>query len=511
MTSTPHLALPLLAAAQAQKHVTHNEALASLDALAQLSVKERGRAAAPSASEGDRYLVGLGATGAFAGQDGKIAFYDLAGWHFFEPRAGWILHVEAENVIVVYDGEQWHDLGRFCGAIDRVDRLGIGTLPDALNRLSAKLNAALFSALSAEEGGSGDLRFVLNKSGAANVLSQLYQRGFSGRAETGLVGSDDFSIRVSSDGAQWFDAMVVDGSSGVASFPQGASNVPRPNLIINSAFRVNQRNFAGGALAASAYGFDRWKAGPGGCTLNRASDGTVTLTGILDQVVDVVHAAALAGRANLGGATLTLSVHNPSASLPVVVGTKAATIPAGSGRRSITVTLDGGETGHVTIRLQPSAPCSFQQVKLEIGAFPTPWLGEPPAIEELNCRRYYQSIPLIGASSTIVASFGQRVASNLIDIPCPLPVPMRAGPSIVTSSPAWAATAPAGNQIGFYNNSAAAWTVLTGSFIVTTAAVSNPSAMTMRLLAASSFSGTAGTSGVLHLGNSVSIALQAEL
>ena len=47
MSSTPHLALPLLAAAQAQKHVTHNEALASLDALVQLAVKERNRTAPP--------------------------------------------------------------------------------------------------------------------------------------------------------------------------------------------------------------------------------------------------------------------------------------------------------------------------------------------------------------------------------------------------------------------------------------------------------------------------------
>ena len=31
MSSTPHLALPLIAAAQAQKHVTHNEAIASLE------------------------------------------------------------------------------------------------------------------------------------------------------------------------------------------------------------------------------------------------------------------------------------------------------------------------------------------------------------------------------------------------------------------------------------------------------------------------------------------------
>ncbi|MGO4388849.1 DUF2793 domain-containing protein [Microvirga sp. 2YAF29] len=512
MTSTPHLALPLLAAAQAQKHVTHNEALASLDALAQLSVKERGRTTPPtSPTEGDRYLVGSGATGAFAGHEGKVALYDSAGWRFLEPRAGWLAHLESESIVIVHDGEQWQDLGRFCGTIDRVERLGIGTLPDSLNRLSAKLNAALFSALSVEEGGTGDLRFVLNKAGAANVLSQLYQRGFSGRAETGLVGSDDFSIRVSPNGAQWFDAMVVDGSSGVASFPQGAANIPRPNLIINSSFRVNQRNFAGGALASGVYGFDRWKAGPGGCTVARAADGTVTLTGPLDQVVDVVHVSALAGRANLGGVTLTLSVQDPSASLPVTVGTRAATIPAGSGRRSVTVTLDGNETGHVTVRLQPSAPCSFQQVKLEIGSFPTPWLGEPPAIEELNCRRYYQPVPLIGASSTILASFGQRVATNVIDIPCPLPVPMRAGPAFVTSGPAWTAAAPTGNQIGFYNNSTASWTVLTGSFIVSTAAMASPTATTIRLLATSAFSATAGTSGVLHLGSSASIALQAEL
>jgi hypothetical protein len=38
MTVTPHLALPLMAAAQAQKHVTHNEALRLLDGLVQGTV-----------------------------------------------------------------------------------------------------------------------------------------------------------------------------------------------------------------------------------------------------------------------------------------------------------------------------------------------------------------------------------------------------------------------------------------------------------------------------------------
>ena len=41
MTNTPRLALPVIEAAQAQKHVTHNEALALLDALIQLAVESR--------------------------------------------------------------------------------------------------------------------------------------------------------------------------------------------------------------------------------------------------------------------------------------------------------------------------------------------------------------------------------------------------------------------------------------------------------------------------------------
>ncbi len=42
---TTHLQLPYLAAAQAQKHITHNEALRLLDAMVQLAVLDRTRTA----------------------------------------------------------------------------------------------------------------------------------------------------------------------------------------------------------------------------------------------------------------------------------------------------------------------------------------------------------------------------------------------------------------------------------------------------------------------------------
>lgn len=108
--TTPLLALPLLASAQAQKHVTHNEALARLDALAQLAVLDRHRTLPPGAPvPGDRHLVAAGAGGAWAGQDGRIALYE-EGWTFLAPRAGWRVYVAQERVTLVHTGAGWSDL-----------------------------------------------------------------------------------------------------------------------------------------------------------------------------------------------------------------------------------------------------------------------------------------------------------------------------------------------------------------------------------------------------------------
>jgi hypothetical protein len=512
MTSTPHLALPLIAAAQAQKHVTHNEALASLDALVQLAVKERNRAAPPAApEEGDRFLIGANATGAFAGHEGEVALFDLGIWRFFAPRPGWRAYVENEDLVVVFNGQEWKSFGAVPDEIQNLERLGIGTNADALNRLSAKLSAALFAALTPEEGGSGDLRFVLNKGAEANVLSQLYQRGFSGRAETGLIGNDDFSIRVSSDGSLWRDALVIDRRTGIASFPSGLTNVPGTNLLSNPAFIVNQRRFAGGALGEGVFGFDRWKGGPGGCTVTRAADGTITLVGAIEQVIDAAQAAAEFGAANLAGARLTLSVENPSAPLPFSIGSKAATIPAGSGRQVASVTLDGGETGNIALRLHPTAACSFRNIKLEVGVQATPWRGPPLDIEEQRCRRFFQRLATTGGAPGILGYVAQRVSLNIIDAVCALSVPMRADPTLLTSGFAWVNAPPAGNQAGFFSNSSAVWSALTGTLTVTTATPPSASCLVLRLRASSTFSAAAGGVGNLHLGSDAFIALEAEL
>lgn len=222
MTLTKHLALPLIDAAQAQKHVTHNEALALLDALAHLAVSARDAATPPATpAEGDRLLVGAAATGAFAGKDFQVATFLAGGWTFLSPQAGWRVYVADESRLLVFDGAGWIDVGSTFDEFQNLARLGVGTLANAANPLSAKLNAALFTAKPVAESGSGDLRVTLNKEGAANTVSQLYQSGYSGRAETGLTGDDDFRVKVSPDGSTWKDGIVVDRTTGAVSFPNG--------------------------------------------------------------------------------------------------------------------------------------------------------------------------------------------------------------------------------------------------------------------------------------------------
>ena len=89
MDSSPNLTLPYIVAAQAQKHVTHNEAIRALDALVQLMVLDKDLASPPgSPADGNRYIVAASPTGAWAGQAGKVAAYQDGAWAFFTPARG---------------------------------------------------------------------------------------------------------------------------------------------------------------------------------------------------------------------------------------------------------------------------------------------------------------------------------------------------------------------------------------------------------------------------------------
>ena len=71
------------------------------------------------------------------------------------------------------------------------------------------------------EGGDGNLRYKLSKESAAKTLSLLFQDNFSGRAEIGLTGDDDFHFKVSADGTDWIEAAVFDRTNGGLALPAG--------------------------------------------------------------------------------------------------------------------------------------------------------------------------------------------------------------------------------------------------------------------------------------------------
>jgi hypothetical protein len=213
--NTTNLALPYLMASQAQKHVTHNEALRLLDGLVQLSVRDRELTAPPgSPAEGDRYLVAIGATAEWAGWDLNIAYFVDGAWMRLVPRPGWRTWIEDEGALLFFDGTAW--TGSTSSELQNLSLLGLGTTANAANPFSAKLNAALWTALTTAEGGTGDLRYTMNKEAAGNVLSLLMQTGWSARAELGLAGDDSFRIKVSPDGTSWTDAIVVAPNGDVA-------------------------------------------------------------------------------------------------------------------------------------------------------------------------------------------------------------------------------------------------------------------------------------------------------
>lgn len=108
MANTTNLGMPLMAAAQSQKHITHNDAITDLDALVHLSVKSTTLTAPPgSPADGDRYLIASSATGAWVGKDLNIAMYSSGAWIFFAPKNGWRAWDETGLRLLVWQTSAW--------------------------------------------------------------------------------------------------------------------------------------------------------------------------------------------------------------------------------------------------------------------------------------------------------------------------------------------------------------------------------------------------------------------
>ena len=223
MEQTGRLALPYILPAQAQKHVTHNEALQRLDAIVQLSVQGFGAIAPPATPlEGDIHALGAAPSGLWAGQPGKLAVWVGSGWLFVTPQEGWIAHDLAGVVLRQWRGGQWVAL------LQNLGGLGVGTVSDATNRLAVASDATLLTHAGTSH------RLNVNKAAVADTASLVFQSGFSGRAEMGLAGEDAFSIKVSPNGSTFTTALSVNPTTGMltgAAITQTATDVTAGRVL----------------------------------------------------------------------------------------------------------------------------------------------------------------------------------------------------------------------------------------------------------------------------------------
>ncbi|MEM9575662.1 MAG: DUF2793 domain-containing protein [Pseudomonadota bacterium] len=213
------LSLPFIQPSQAQKHVTHNEALRILDVVTQLGVAADDLTTPPASPlEGTRFIVDTGAMGDWADHEGEVALFETDTWRFFVPRAGWRAYVINRDAMVVYDGAEWIDLES--PELEEIETFGLGmtTLPGT--PFSAKINAALWTALYAADGGTGDMMISLNKETTGDDTGFVFQQGFQTRGLFGLFGSDNLRLATSADGTNFLDGLIVNNATGVVDQPR---------------------------------------------------------------------------------------------------------------------------------------------------------------------------------------------------------------------------------------------------------------------------------------------------
>ncbi|APE45037.1 hypothetical protein BOO69_17685 [Sulfitobacter alexandrii] len=240
--TSPSLALPYLQPAQAQKHVTHNEALRILDAVTQLSVLSATLDTPPALpEEGDRHIVGPGATAAWAGQEHDIAIWVDSTWQFFAPRPGWRADVTPTGETLRFDGTVW--VAPALAELQNLESVGINASADGTNRLAVSSDATLFT-----HDGSGH-QLKLNKAAEGDTASVLFQTGFAGRAEIGTTGADDFTIKVSADGTSFLRAIHIEPVTGTITIGE-ASGTRNLLVLAHDAPSVQVRN-TGGSGGAS--------------------------------------------------------------------------------------------------------------------------------------------------------------------------------------------------------------------------------------------------------------------
>lgn len=208
MEQTNNLALPYIMPSQAQKHVTHNEALRILDTIIQTSVKMTTLQTPPvEPVEGDRYIIADGATDGWQNHDKKIATFVDGTWLFVQPLTGWRVYAEDTETMLIYKDSAWQSL-----MPEQFGKIGVNTIANDISRLSVETQDVLLSYDSGSA--SGDMNLKINKALPPDEAMLSFDRAWNSKAIMGLLGNDNLSVKVSPDGASYKTAVEVAADNG---------------------------------------------------------------------------------------------------------------------------------------------------------------------------------------------------------------------------------------------------------------------------------------------------------
>ncbi len=203
--------LPLLMPSQAQKHITHNEAVMHLDTLVNLALAAPVTAAPPaSPAEGDCHHVGPAAAGVWETLRGRTVAFLAGGWQALSIPTGATAFVVSAATSHVFDGVDWV-LPNLRGA-----RLGLGGVDDPGNILSVAGASTLLSA-----DASGSHRLQINRQAVGGTASMVFSTAYQGRCEWGLTGTARLALRLSTDGVVWKTGLLADPATGNISIGSG--------------------------------------------------------------------------------------------------------------------------------------------------------------------------------------------------------------------------------------------------------------------------------------------------
>jgi len=250
--TTPRLQLPLIGD-HSQKRIVMNAGLMRLESLVQAQAISRNVSAQPaSPADGDSYILPPTPTGAVwaALAAGTFVRAEGGAWETVAFPEGAIVYIKSEGIFLLRTAAGWTAFEDALKALANLSRLGVGTTADAYNVLAVKGEAALLTAKTAGEGGSGDISLNLNKEAGGNSAQILLQTGYNTHAVLGLLGDNHFSLKVSPDGGNWRPALTVNRFSGRVRF--GGTGYKTPS--------VPQRNYVTGAawLASASAADNSW-------------------------------------------------------------------------------------------------------------------------------------------------------------------------------------------------------------------------------------------------------------